>query len=269
MRVLPTVGVLLGLLLFIGGFQNCSLKGAPENTSKALSQNSLNCLATEVPFQGVCHAQYLSCTLAAGGSGVQEFTNGTYSPCLSASAACPVSNHLEANVCVSNKRACAIVNGTGVQDWNGTAFDACIVVSCDALYVKEGNTCSTLQTVYRFSRITGLNYFWSLIDPDPMAASLGFVVAGGPSFKAFPAAPAQGIPIYRCIISLNNAYLATSPTCASNAQPVLLGYALPAEATSPQSKPLYRCNSGTLWPLVTVTNRECGLFPATVIGHVY
>ncbi|MDP2090131.1 MAG: fibrinogen-like YCDxxxxGGGW domain-containing protein, partial [Candidatus Gracilibacteria bacterium] len=44
--------------------------------------------------------------------------------------------------CVSNTRSCVITNGTGQETWNGSAWGACTVTSCNVNYTQSGNVCN-------------------------------------------------------------------------------------------------------------------------------
>lgn len=55
---------------------------------------------------------------------------------------CPANEHKEGNVCVANIKACTIANGVGEQVWNGTAFGACTLKSCNAGYQVTSGACS-------------------------------------------------------------------------------------------------------------------------------
>jgi hypothetical protein len=48
------------------------------------------------------------------------------------SCVCNAGWHLEGMACVSDKRSCAIANGTGSQTWSAGAWGACTVASCTA-----------------------------------------------------------------------------------------------------------------------------------------
>ncbi|MBY0384301.1 hypothetical protein K2X05_04005, partial [bacterium] len=54
---------------------------------------------------------------------------------------CAVNMHLENNVCTNDKRACTVSNGTAEETWNGSMYGACTVVSCNAGYRNQSNSC--------------------------------------------------------------------------------------------------------------------------------
>ncbi|MDP2090499.1 MAG: fibrinogen-like YCDxxxxGGGW domain-containing protein, partial [Candidatus Gracilibacteria bacterium] len=44
--------------------------------------------------------------------------------------------------CVSDTRSCVIANATATETWNGSAWGACIVTSCNSGYTQSGNVCN-------------------------------------------------------------------------------------------------------------------------------
>lgn len=54
---------------------------------------------------------------------------------------CAADMHLENDICVNNKRACALANGTAEQTWNGSSYGVCTIVSCNSGYRNQANVC--------------------------------------------------------------------------------------------------------------------------------
>ena len=61
--------------------------------------------------------------------------------------ACTTDQHSESNSCSANVQSCLISNGEGTQTWNGSAYGACTVSTCDSGYFINANSCiMTLTT---------------------------------------------------------------------------------------------------------------------------
>jgi endoglucanase len=59
---------------------------------------------------------------------------------------CGSDQHAENGACQPNLRACAIENGAGEQTWEGDAYSACTLASCNAGYEPRGGACARIQT---------------------------------------------------------------------------------------------------------------------------
>ncbi len=265
--VIPIGFFILCAMVLTIGFQNCSLQGAPDNTEEVVSQASVNCASTEIAYQGVCHAQYIPCSLSSG-SGQQEFNNGTYGSCVL--AVCAAGFHSENSLCVSNKKSCTLANGSGEQSWNGTAYDACVALTCNAEYVLAGGTCAgPAQVVQRYKTAQGLNppfiYDWSLLLNDPAPVALGYAYEA-PAFKLFKTANAQAqIPLYRCrALLFIYSFIDQAATCSGFNGGVLLGYASAAVHADGQSKPLYTCGK-----VIVANTADCAGQAATIYGYSF
>ena len=66
-------------------------------------------------------------------------TTNAYGPCTVIT--CAPDYHLVSNTCVKDTRECAVTNGYGTQDWNGTQWGQCVAEICDAGYEIVGNSC--------------------------------------------------------------------------------------------------------------------------------
>ncbi|MFA7285751.1 MAG: peptidoglycan-binding domain-containing protein [Candidatus Paceibacterota bacterium] len=51
------------------------------------------------------------------------------------------------NLNFTTKRTCSVTNGTGSQNWeNDNNWGQCLVISCNANYTKNGNSCTAVQS---------------------------------------------------------------------------------------------------------------------------
>lgn len=83
----------------------------------------------------------LTLTLLACGQGYETSNLSSDAPASSGGPACVAGTHLEAGVCISDVRTCTVLNGAGQETWNGTAFGACTVVTCNTGYRNQANAC--------------------------------------------------------------------------------------------------------------------------------
>jgi len=274
------VAPILALVLMVC-FQNCSTKGAPPEEAAATNNSSNsgnNCQPGELPYQGQCFAQYLPCT-SGGGTGQQEFSNGTYGACQVNT--CPAANHVENGICVSNTKACNIPNGTGSQTWNGTMYNACVASACNASYRLEGNAClGPVVNIYRYTANI-YSFFYSTTNNDPAAAPRALE---GLKWSMYGTSqPGSNVPLYRCdwanVGNLGHLAMAhTNCTTAGSSfigttgagfTQTVLGYVSPTQG--PGMKPLYFCTPLVLFsgPRATVDLAECTGPGATTLGYVF
>ncbi len=73
-------------------------------------------------------------------------TNPAYSTTASTNTCrykCDLAYHTEDTgvSCISDSKSCTIVNWTGLQTWNGSAWGVCTVQSCNSWYVEQSNAC--------------------------------------------------------------------------------------------------------------------------------
>lgn len=104
-----------------------------------------------------CIASTRSCSIT-GGTGTQSWNGSAWSSCVATSCntgrvlrngvcetvpTCNSGHHVNTatNTCISSIRSCTMVGGTGRETWNGSAWGICRPESCNAGYVRDGNTC--------------------------------------------------------------------------------------------------------------------------------
>ena len=67
--------------------------------------------------------------------------------CSSTPGNCAATYHSEGDgACVSDTRDCAVLNGTGEETWNGSAWGTCVIDSCDDGYIAVGSDCVMIDS---------------------------------------------------------------------------------------------------------------------------
>ncbi len=93
-----------------------------------------------------------------------------------AQAACPTGYHVNAanNVCEQDTLACSLeFASSAIQTWNGTAYGACTLVSCDAQSIQVGATCSgTCSPVGTSATMTAAQTVTAALDATDSANSV-------------------------------------------------------------------------------------------------
>lgn len=91
----------------------------------------LSCLLMVLLFQN-CGSDYKPSTV--GNSSVNQSEENEPSQC-------GASQHLENDICVSDKRSCPLPNATAEETWNGSAYGPCTIVTCNQGYRNQANAC--------------------------------------------------------------------------------------------------------------------------------
>ncbi len=258
---------LLLVIVISASLVNCSIKGAPKDGAQTSASQAPQCLAGEILYQNQCLAQYMPCAMG-GGSGSQEFLNGTYGACRISS--CPAATHLENSVCVSNNKACAIANGNGQQTWNGGGYGVCTLATCNAEYRVSGNSCiGPVVTLYRYSKPeNGLTaYYWANVNNAP---ATGYTLQGL-AFILYKNSSAEApTPLLLCDLKRDQtiSYYYAATDCATfGGVSTVLGYMPNAPLANGANKPIHYCQySAGSFGNTTTNAAECA---GAVIGYSF
>ena len=127
-----------------GTTANCSANSKTYNTCASVGDTkSASCAGK--PLNTVYNTA-TSITQTRNGTIRTPTTTATYNTTASASECrykCASGYHTENSgaSCVSNTRTCSITNGQGTQTRNGSSWNACLVLNCNAGYEISGNSC--------------------------------------------------------------------------------------------------------------------------------
>ena len=99
------------------------------------------CPTAQHAENGQCVDDVIECELPDANYATRTWNQsmGAYGPCTVVT--CAPDYHLVSNVCVKDTRECAITNGYGTQDWNGTQWGKCVAEVCDAGFEIVGDSC--------------------------------------------------------------------------------------------------------------------------------
>ncbi len=75
-----------------------------------------------------------------------SYATRTWNPSLAAYGSCIIQEcidgyHIASNACVLDEQFCAVPNGRGEREWNGTQWGECIVTQCDPGFENTGTAC--------------------------------------------------------------------------------------------------------------------------------
>lgn len=167
--------------------------------------------------------KYYLTSLRDGGNASEQITPTPTPTPITTTMTCSNGTHLANNTCVSNSQTCSVANGNGSQNWNGSSWSACQLVSCNPGFNASNNACLSTQlvNVYRFfSKKTGEHFFSS---SSTEGTNAGFSAEGVAFTVHFAKTATADVALYRCFTGVKH-FISINSSCEGSRVEGTYGY---------------------------------------------